>query len=153
MRLAERRRDVGHIPDAEHDRVGVKASIGKGQRLGILLPPDEAAEPALVGARFADFEHVGVDVGDGHMRAAPREAEGDVAGAAGHVEDVFAGPRLYPGDEAVLPQPVHSARHEVVHHIVAARDGAEDRTDASRLLFGRHQRIAEVDLLCHRAAL
>ena len=59
-------------------------------------------------------------------------AEGDVAGAAGHVEDRLAGARLHLGDEAVLPQPVHAARHQVVHQVVVARDGREDPADAAR---------------------
>ena len=71
-----------------------------------------------------------IDVGDGDLGAAPGHAEGDVAGAAGHVEDALAGARLHPGDEAVLPQPVHAARHQVVHQVVAARDGREDPADA-----------------------
>ena len=52
--------------------------------------------PRLLGALHADVEHVGVDVGDGHLRAAPGHAEGDVAGAAGHVEDRSPGARLHP---------------------------------------------------------
>ena len=105
--------------------------------------------PALLGALLADLEHVGVDVGDRHLRAAPRHAEGDVAGAAGHVEDALARPRLHAGDEAVLPQPVHAARHQVVHHVVAARDRAEDAADAPRLFLGADQLVAEIDLVRH----
>ena len=82
-------------------------------------------------------------------RAAARHAEGDVAGAAGHVEDLLAGARLHPGDEAVLPQPVHAARHGVVHQVVAARDRAEDLADAARLLLGADQLVAEGHLVRH----
>ncbi len=45
--------------------------------------------PGLGGALAADLEHVGVDVGDGDMGAGPAgvgHAEGDVAGAAGQIE-------------------------------------------------------------------
>ena len=80
-------------------------------------------------------------------------AEGDVAGAAGHVEDRLAGARLHPGDEAVLPQPVHAARHQVVHQVVAARDRRKHAADAARLLLGADQLVAEIDLVHHRARL
>ena len=41
------------------------------------------------GALAADREHLGIDVGDGDARAGPAglgDAEGDVAGAAGEIE-------------------------------------------------------------------
>ena len=89
----------------------------------------------------------GVDIGDGHLGTAPSHPKGDVAGAACHVEDVLARPRLHAVDEAVFPQPVHAARHQVVHHVVAARDRAEDRADAPRLFFRADQLVAEIHLV------
>ena len=54
--------------------------------------------------------------------AALGQAKGYVAGAAGHVEDRLARPRLDPRHEPVFPPPVQPAGHQVVHHIVAPRD-------------------------------
>ena len=65
-----------------------KLLSGKRQRLGIGLDELDVAA-GLRGALAADREHLGVDVGDGDVRArAARvgDAEGDVAGAAGEVE-------------------------------------------------------------------
>src|SRR5690348_1641081 len=149
MRFPQGGGDVGHVPDAEDDGVGVEARVGEAQALGILDLPAEASEAAPFRPVLSDLEHVGIDVGDRHMGAAARHSEGDVAGAARHVEDVLAGPRLHAIDEAVLPQPVHAARHEVVHHVVAARDRAEDLADAARLLLGADQLVAEIDFVAH----
>ena len=65
----------------------------------------------------------------------------------------LAGARLHAGDEAILPQPVKAARHQIVHHIIAARDGTEDFADAACLLFGADELFAEIDLFDMRAAL
>src|SRR5436190_5393133 len=85
------------------------------------------------------------------MRALGGHAEGDVAGAASHVEDALAGSWLHLGDEAVLPEPVHAARHEVVHQVIIARDRGEDPADAARLFLGADQLVTEIDLV-HGAA-
>ena len=103
MRLAERRRDIGDVADAESDRIGVEEAIGEGQRLGVGLGPDEAVDAAFLRALHAHFEHRRIDVRHRHARAVALEAEGDVAGAAGHVEDLLARARLHATDEAVLP--------------------------------------------------
>ena len=66
-----------------------------------------------------------------------------------HCDDVFACARLHAVDETILPQAVHSARHEVVHDVVAARDGAEDLADAARFLLGADQLVAEIDFVAH----
>ena len=151
MCFAKGRRDVGDVPDAEHDRISVEASIGEAQLLGIFDLPAEAREAAPLGALLAHVKHVRIDVGDGDARAAPGDPECDVAGSTRHIENILAGTRLQARDEAVLPQPVHPARHEVVHQIVAASDRAEDLTDAMRLLFGADQLVAEIHLGSHAA--
>ncbi len=146
MRFLQRVRNARHVPDSEHDRVGVEAAVAEGQRLGVLDLPLQPLEAAFLGPLLADREHVRVDVGHGHLRTLADHAEGDVSGAAGHVEDMLAGARFHPGDEAVLPQPVKAARHDVVHHVVAARDGTEDLADAAGLLFRADELLAEIDL-------
>src|SRR6059058_1054531 len=58
--------DVGDVPDAEHDRVGIEDRVGEAQCFGILNLPREAGQAAILGALPADLKHVGVDIGDGH---------------------------------------------------------------------------------------
>ena len=66
-----------------------------------------------------------------------------VASAARHVEDMFAWPWLHLCDEAVLPQPVQAARHQVVHQVVAVGDPVEDVVDQRLLLAGAHLAVAK----------
>ena len=49
------------------------------------------ADVARLHALPADVEHGGINVGDRHLRPGAGEAEGDVAGAARHIEDALAG--------------------------------------------------------------
>ena len=56
-------------------------------------------------------------------RRAIRKATSPVPPAMSRM--VFADAWLHASDEAVLPQPVHPARHQVVHQVVAPRDRAE----------------------------
>lgn len=104
--LAQGGGDVAEVADAEGDGVEVDAGrgdAGGGEVLGVGL---EEGERGLLGGReggggalAADGEHVRVDVGDGDADVGVgvdavrvREvAEGDVAGAAGYVEDVLRG--------------------------------------------------------------
>lgn len=98
--LAQRGGNVGEVADAKGDGVEVEGGVGNGggQLLGVGLEP---AETRLVrggqaeGALAADVEHGRVDVGDGDVDVgvgvlAVRvldHAKGNVAGAAGNVED------------------------------------------------------------------
>lgn len=103
VRLAQRRGDVAEVADAEGHRVQVDAGVGDARGpevLGVgleegqgrLLACGEGLRPLL-----AHRQHVGVDVGDGHadVRVAVHHVgvvqvpEGDVACAAGYVEDVL----------------------------------------------------------------
>ena len=90
MNLGERHVDARHVADAERDGDGVEALVGQRQRLGVGFDERDVV-PRLRRALAADREHLGVDVGDGDAGAGPGplgDAEGDVAGAAGEVEDV-----------------------------------------------------------------
>ena len=140
--LLERLLDARHVADAEGDGHRVIAAVGEGRQfLGVGL---DEAEPvgigAPLGALLANRQHLLVDVGNRHQRrlGAVGDAEGDVAGAAGHVEhaegDGRAPGRRQPGDEGVLPQAVDAARHEVVHQVVAAGDRVENVVDQPLLV-------------------
>ncbi len=139
--LGERLIDPRHVPDAEGDGRGVKAARRERQGFGIRLAEgDPVAAPPPRGALASDGEHLRVDVGNGDLGilGAGDDPEGDVAGAAGDVEDAIAARRpprrRQPRDQRVLPQPVHAARHQVVHQVVAAGDALEDAVDESLLL-------------------
>ena len=79
------------------------------------------------GAVAADLEHIGIDVADGGAEARACRlggAEGDIAGAAGDVEQRkrrIALRRVERIDHDVLPDPVQARRHQIVHQVVAGR--------------------------------
>ena len=89
-RFGERAVDARHVANAEGDRIGVESIVGKRQILGVGLHEFKpCGQVLLFRPRAADLKHVGVDVEhrDFGLRAArPRDAEGDVAGAARDVE-------------------------------------------------------------------
>ena len=145
MRLTQRLGLVRHVADAEGDRIGVERAVVIAQGFGVLRLPAEALDAALLRPLHADGEHVLIDVTHHDLRAPGGHAEGDVAGATGHVEDRFARARLHPADELVLPQPMHARGHGIVHDVIILRDAGEDVADKLRLLFGRHLAIAEGD--------
>ena len=68
----------------------IEAAVGIMQLLGVaLLEGHTIVEPLLDRALGADAEHLGIDVADRDARAGPagfRHAEGNVAGAAGEIE-------------------------------------------------------------------
>ena len=141
--------DVGDVPDAESDGIGIEEAVRKSQDFGILARPDQAIQPAFQRAFDADVQHVLVDVGHGDRRAARGHAKGDVARSARHVEDLLARLRLYAADELVLPQPVHACRHRIVHHVVLLRDGREHGANLLGLLLGRDLVVTEGYLFAH----
>ena len=117
------------VADAEGDRVQVDAGVGNSvERFGVGLQEFQtggARVGGLQGALLALGEHVGVDVGDGDAGmhivvdggSVVQHAEGNVACAAGDVEDIPAflirgrrGEGIASGIEApykfVFPQPV-----------------------------------------------
>lgn len=107
--LPQRRALVGEVPDPECHRVQVDAVVcdaGGAQVLGVREQEGErgAVRPGGgEGAPLAFAQHGGVDVGDCDGRGGRgvdgvgvvEEAEGDVAGAAGYIEELLAGPRVH----------------------------------------------------------
>ena len=98
-------------------------------------PVERAGEAAASARRRALGQHLRGQVDDGGV-AAPlhpaQEAEGDVAGAAGHVDQPHARPGRQPVEQRVLPQPVHAEAHRVVHQVVLRRDRGEDAAAPAR---------------------
>ena len=77
------------------------------------------------------------------------DAERDVAGAAGDVEMAKGAMprRVQLGDEHVLPDPVQTRRHQVVHQVVAVGDLVEDVVDQTLLLVEPDVAVAKVSFL------
>ena len=150
MRLTQCLGNVGDVADAKGDRIRIKMCIGKGQRLSILCGPDEAVDAALHRAFHAHIQHVFVNVRNGYLRTGFFHAEGNVACATCHVENILPCARFYPTDKAVFPQSVHAARHCVVHNVVFACDIGKDVAYALRLFFGANLLIAKGYGVIHR---
>ena len=110
------------------------------QRLGIAgCEPDDAIEPAFPRPFLPDGKHVGADVADRYAGVGPArlgDAEGDVAGAAGDIDDSIAAAagRIEHRHHRVLPEAMEPAGHEIVHQVVAARDPLEDLVDHALLV-------------------
>ena len=87
--------------------------------------------------------------------AGVHHAQGDVAGAAGDIEQGEGSPSLFGGLTAVtsdvLPGAMQPARHQVVHQVVAARDRMEHVVDQPLLVGKRHLPEAEMGVLTGRA--
>ena len=66
-----------------------------------------------------------------------REPDGEVAGAAGNVQRPLALPEPGQRQRELLPEPVHSAGHQVVHQVIFAGDGVEHAAHAARLFLAR----------------
>ena len=79
------------------------------------------------------------------------DAEGDVAGAAGEIEqrERPARPfrRVDRRDQRLLPGAVQAARHQVVHQVVAPRHRMEHVVDQRLLVAKRHPAEAEIGVL------
>ena len=119
MRLTQCLGDVSDVTNAKGDRVCVKEAVGELQCLGIGFGPDQPVNAALRSALNADIEHRRVDVRNGDRGARPGKAESDVAGTTRHVENRLTFTRLDTMHEPVFPQPVHPARHRVIHQVIA----------------------------------
>ena len=69
-----------------------------------------------------------------------QDAKGDIARAAGHIEQSEVAPpfRAQGGNEGVLPGPMQPKRHQVIHQIIAPGDLVEDIVDKVLLVLDRH---------------
>ena len=89
----------------------------------------------LLASGFGNFEHLRAEIEAGDFRAAPREGEGDVAGAAAQIERAIAGLNGGQFDHAAFPAPVQPEALQVVEQIVAPGDGGKKVVDLGRALF------------------
>jgi hypothetical protein len=97
-----------------------------------------------------DREHVRIDVADRGVEAATRRlggAEGNVAGAAGDIEQRerrIGARRIERVDHDVLPDPVQARRHQVVHQVVAGRHAVKHLVHQRLLVAQGH--VAEAEM-------
>jgi hypothetical protein len=109
-------------------------------------------EPVVEQAVTPPPQHLAVDVGEhdaAGLADTLRKLAREIACPAGDVEDALACAHHALLDREALPHPVQAQRHEVVHHVVAARDRIEDAGDALRLFVFGHFLVAEVGGLFH----
>ena len=109
--------------------------------------PLGGAPPALLKHSGIDVEHH--DLGRGRARFG--DPEGDVAGAAGHIKvpELRSFGRLDPGRENILPDPMETGRHQIVHNVVTRSDLVKDLIHTRLLVAQWHAGKTEMRLFCH----
>src|SRR5687767_1599987 len=123
---------VRHVAQAERNADAMEIVARKGQTLGIALH-DRRREPGVEHAISASREHGSVNVGeyDLAVRAdAVREKPGQIAGSARDIQYALTRSDSALIDRETLPQPVQPDGHQVIHQIVASRDGLEHAGNA-----------------------
>ena len=130
------------------------------QRLGIADTPGQpVGELAEVAPLPPGVQHCLIDVRDsGAAATGAQEAQADVTGPAGKIDKMLVGLRRHPVDKGGLPEPVHTAAHQVVHDVVTGRHRIEHVADKPGLLAPPDGAKAEIDAVFHgglgcRAAL
>src|SRR5579872_2619008 len=124
------------------------------QLLRVTADPFDRAFIFDFGAAPALAQHGGIDVAHGDRGfAAPcgafgfsghfRDAECDIAGAAGDIQHPPARLGIEPFHHRILPDAVNPARHDIVHQVIARRDRGKDLAHKAFLFGLRH--VAETE--------
>lgn len=102
-------------------------------------------------ARFANTQHMRVDIADRDMRALTgtvKAAKRHIARPARHI-NMGKGPvvarRVYLIDHCLLPGAMQPARQKIIHQVIAARHPLEDVMDELLLFAFRDLAEAEID--------
>ena len=138
---------VGHVAQAEGQRHAVEALVGERQFLGVALHGGDG-QAVIQRPVTAHGQHGGVDVGHPDLDARLLgHGAGQVATAGGQIQHLHAGAqgRLTHGE--VLPEPVQTARHQVIHQVVAAGHRIEHATHPASLLGGIDLLVAKMGFL------
>lgn len=136
--LAQGLRGVGDVADSEGDGDDVEGGVWEGEFLGVAFDVAEfggvfVAESGLT--LPSPDEHFGGEVkADDLGGGRAGEQFGQVAGAAGGVEDMLAGPDIGPPCGDASPGLVASEGVEAVVEVVGGRDGGEHALDADGLV-------------------
>lgn len=147
------------ISQAVADGDDIKTVFRKGQLLRVALQELRIADCGLrnfspfsgfllLAPVFGDFEHLRAEIESGGGRAALRESERDIAGAATKVEGACVGSCFGQFNDLTFPVAVHAETLEVVQKIVTAGDAGEEVVDFRGSLFaGRVKFIAHLPSL------
>ena len=138
---------VRQIPQPVADGHDVERIVGKRnlQRVALheLRISFLTSDFRLPASRRRDFKHLRAEVEPDGFRAAMREGEGDVAGAAAQIEGAGAGFRSGQFGDAAFPAAVQAEALKVVEQIVAARNGGKEVVDLRGARFaGRVKNVA-----------
>ncbi len=131
---------MGHVSDAEGDRIGVHTCIRHGQAFGVAAHPADHTRAQYVAALQTFIQHRSIDIADDDLGLATfclrasGDPHGNVASASRHIEHAHAGLRIEPIDEGVLPKPVNAPTHQIVHQVVAVGHRGEHLADEFFLL-------------------
>ena len=108
---------------------------------------DVAGDAVIQQARAPRADHGGIDVGQDD-EALPAgtggHQPGQVAGTAGEIQHLLAGPDRGHVDSDTFPDAVDTERHDIVHEVVAAGDGVEHLAHTADLLLLRDLLEAEM---------
>ena len=131
--LGERLINVGHVADAESNRIGVECAAFEWECFGVAFNHiDHRTEAGFVDAALPDIEHFAADITDGRAAAFPAsfdDAHRDITSTARNVDMPkcpvrFRRPHLR--DQIIFPEPVQATRHQIIHQVVAAGHAGED---------------------------
>ena len=138
---------VGHVAQAEGQRHAIEALVGERQFLGVALHGGDG-QAVIQRPVTPHGQHGGVDVGHPDLDAGLfGHGTGQVSTAGGQIQHLHARAqgRLTHGE--VLPEPVQTARHQVIHQVIAAGHRIEHATHPASLLGGIDLLVAKMGFL------
>jgi len=103
----------------------------------------------------ATREHRCIDVAQDHEPGAshlPREPGREISGTAGNIKRPHTRPQSGYRQRKALPQPVRTARHQIIHQIIAIDHRIKHRAHALGLVLPAHALESKVGLFLLRAA-
>ena len=132
-RLGQGGGQVGEVAQGVPADEPVEGAVGKGQPTAVGLHERHAA---AVGR-----QHAAAQVGPDDAVAPAEGHLGEVAGAAGQIEEERPGGQGEGGDGGPSPELVEPEGHEAVDQVVAGGDGVEHGADSNRLLLAHGKRL------------
>src|SRR5688500_2697891 len=107
------------VAQAVADRDCIKCVVGKWQLLRITANEERCGRG---GPGSGDAQHGETEIEADHCRAGVSQCEGDVAGAAAHIERAHSRSDAGKAHEFALPETMEAKTLEIVDEIVARRD-------------------------------
>ena len=97
----------------------------------------------------AASQHLCIDVGEHDESGCAyllQHSEAEIAGATSHIERALTRAQARAPEREAFPQAMRARGHQVVHQVVAVRDGIEHAANTARLLAPGHLLEAEIRL-------